>query len=313
MVKSLSNLGNRSRMAVALTALAAALAAGLHLGSSASTGTPVSAVAAGSSASNPASRNPYARGPAPTESSVTAVKGPFAISTRTVSRSSVTGFGGGTIYYPKNGSKKYGAIAIVPGYRGAWSTIGWMGPRIASQGFVVIGIETYTGLDVPLARGLELLAALDHLTKKSPVRGRIDTSRLAVAGYSLGGGGALEAAARRPGLKAAVGLTPYNGGKSSWPQIRSPFLIVGGQADVVTEPTANTELYDGLSGVPEKAFLEFKGAPHALPRSPNSDLAKYMISWLKRYVDNDTRYTKFLCPAPAVGTLFSDVRVTCPM
>ena len=36
-----------------------------------------------------------------------------------------------------------------------------------------------------------------------------------------------------------------------------------------------------------------------------------MIVWLKRYVDNDTRYEQFLCPAPSDSTL-SDSRATCP-
>ncbi|GAA5441817.1 hypothetical protein Dcae01_03358 [Deinococcus caeni] len=36
------------------------------------------------------------------------------------------------------------------------------------------------------------------------------------------------------------------------------------------------------------------------------------MAWLKRFVDNDLRYSPFLCPAPAVGTTYSDVRSSCP-
>ncbi|NDU78499.1 alpha/beta hydrolase, partial [Actinomadura sp. DSM 109109] len=38
---------------------------------------------------------------------------------------------------------------------------------------------------------------------------------------------------------------------------------------------------------------------------------KYSIAWLKRYIDNDTRYEQFLCPPPGV-TAISDYRHTCP-
>jgi hypothetical protein len=40
----------------------------------------------------------------------------------------------------------------------------------------------------------------------------------------------------------------------------------------------------------ETAHLELAGAGHTAANSPNTTLAKYAISWLKRYIDNDTRY-----------------------
>ena len=46
------------------------------------------------------------------------------------------------------------------------------------------------------------------------MRSRIDASRLAVAGHSMGGGGSLEAALDRPSLQAAVPLAPWNATKS---------------------------------------------------------------------------------------------------
>lgn len=46
-----------------------------------------------------AADNPFERGPAPTVASIEAARGPFAFAQLSVARSSVTGFGGGTIYY----------------------------------------------------------------------------------------------------------------------------------------------------------------------------------------------------------------------
>jgi dienelactone hydrolase len=82
----------------------------------------------------------------------------------------------------------------------------WLAPRIASQGFVAFNIDTLTTSDQPASRGRQLLAALDHLTQRSTVRTRIDTSRLGVMGHSMGGGGTLEAADDRPALQAAIPL-----------------------------------------------------------------------------------------------------------
>jgi hypothetical protein len=78
-----------------------------------------------------AATNPYERGPAPTSASVDATSGPFAIASTTVSRSSVTGFGGGTIYYPTSTTEgTFGAVAISPGYTATQSSISWYGPRL---------------------------------------------------------------------------------------------------------------------------------------------------------------------------------------
>ncbi|GAA3934795.1 lipase [Actinomadura viridis] len=260
-----------------------------------------------------AAENPYERGPAPTESSVTAVRGPFATSQTSVSSLGVTGFGGGEIYYPTSTSEgTFGAIAISPGFTAYWSSLSWLGPRLASQGFVVFGIETNTTLDQPASRGDQLLAALDYLTQRSSVRSRVDASRLAVAGHSMGGGGSLEAAKDRTSLKAAIPIAPWNTDKT-WPEVRTPTMIIGGESDSVAPVSSHAiPFYTSLSAAPEKAYLELDNASHFFPQTSNTTMAKYMISWMKRFIDNDTRYDQFLCPAPrAIGDI-SDYRDTCP-
>jgi cellulose binding protein with CBM2 domain len=130
-----------------------------------------------------AAGNPYQRGPAPTSASVAASRGTFA--TAHVSVPAGNGFKGGMIYYPTDASQTYGGIAIVPGYTAKFADEeAWMGPWLASFGFVVIGVETNSADDYDTARGTQLLAALDYLTQKSPVRNKVDASRLAVAGHS---------------------------------------------------------------------------------------------------------------------------------
>ncbi|PKK16023.1 alpha/beta hydrolase [Thermomonospora sp. CIF 1] len=263
-----------------------------------------------------AAANPYQRGPNPTEASITAARGPFNTAEITVSRLSVSGFGGGKIYYPTTTSEgTFGAIAISPGFTAYWSSLEWLGHRLASQGFVVIGIETNTTLDQPDQRGQQLLAALDYLTQRSAVRDRVDASRLAVAGHSMGGGGSLEAAKARTSLKAAIPLAPWNLDKT-WPEVRTPTLIIGGELDAVAPvATHSIPFYNSLSNAPEKAYLELDNASHFFPNVTNTQMAKYMIAWMKRFIDDDTRYTQFLCPPPSTGLLsdFSDARFTCPM
>ncbi|MET7832389.1 alpha/beta hydrolase [Micromonospora sediminicola] len=256
--------------------------------------------------------SPYERGPAPTNAILEASRGPFATSSVNVSSLSVTGFGGGVIYYPTSTAEgTFGAVAISPGYTATWSSLSWLGPRIASHGFVVIGIETNTLLDQPDSRGRQLLAALDYLTQRSSVRGRIDSSRLAVAGHSMGGGGSLEAAASRPSLQAAVPLAPWNLDKS-WSEVRVPTLIIGGETDSIAPvATHSIPFYTSIPSSSEKAYLELNGANHFFPQTVNTPLAKQAVAWLKRFVDDDTRYEQFLCPGPS-GSAIEEYRNTCP-
>ncbi|QQQ75515.1 alpha/beta hydrolase [Saccharothrix sp. 6-C] len=259
-----------------------------------------------------AAENPYERGPAPSTASIEATRGPFATDQATVSSLSVRGFGGGTIYYPTSTAEgTFGAVAVAPGYTASQSSLSWLGPRLASQGFVIFIIDTNSRYDQPASRGDQLLAALDYLTTSSTVRSRIDSSRLGVMGHSMGGGGALEATEDRPSLQASIPLTAWNTTKT-WSTVQTPTLVVGAEDDSVAAVSTHSErFYTGLPSTLDKAYLELAGASHFAPNSANTTIAKYSIAWLKRFVDNDTRYEQFLCPAPRAAAI-SEYRDTCP-
>ncbi|MBI9115660.1 dienelactone hydrolase family protein [Sanguibacter sp. YZGR15] len=257
-----------------------------------------------------AADNPYERGGDPTTASIEAYRGSFTVSTTRVS-SLVRGFSGGTVYYPNDTSQgTFGAVVIAPGYTASQSSMAWMGERIASQGFVVMTIDTNSRYDQPASRGDQLLAAVDYLTTSSDtaVRSRIDPTRTAVVGHSMGGGGTLEASVDRPSLKAAVALTPWNLTKR-WSRDTVPTLVVGAENDTVASVRSHAiPIYNGLPASPGKAYLELNGASHLAPNYSNTTIAKYTISWLKRYVDDDTRYTQFLVPGPTNDRNVSDWR-----
>jgi dienelactone hydrolase len=291
----------RARVLTALAVTAALVATGAPTASAAEQAPPATAAA-----------NPYERGPAPTTASIQAARGPFATASTVVSRSSVTGFGGGTIYYPTDTTAgTFGAVAISPGYYGPQFSIAWYGTRLASQGFVVITIDTLTITDQPDSRGNQLLAALDYVTRTSTVRTRVDATRLGVMGHSMGGGGSLAAARSRPDIQAVIPLTPWSNTKN-WASVRVPTLIIGAENDTTASPAQHAEpFYTSIPASVDKAYLELNNAGHGAPISANVTIAKYSISWLKRFIDNDTRYDQFLCPRPS-GAAIQEYRDTCP-
>jgi predicted dienelactone hydrolase len=262
-----------------------------------------------------AQTNPFAKGPTPTPAILNATAGSFAVSTSTVSAAS--GFGGGTIYYP-NTAGTYAVLAMCPGFTATQSSIAWLGRRIATHGFVVITIDTNSTLDQPPSRATQLMAALRYVTNNSnsTVRSRIDASRLGVSGHSMGGGGTLIAARDNPSLKAAVPLTAWST-TTNFSGVRVPVLIVGSENDTIA-PVASHSIpfYNSLSSTVDKAYAEINGGSHLTPNSTNTPIGRYSVAWVKRFLDNDTRYDTFLCGAEhaayATPAVFSDYRSNCP-
>jgi dienelactone hydrolase len=259
--------------------------------------------------------NPFERGPAPTLASIQATTGPFAVSTTTVASSATGGrFGGGTIYFPTDTSQgTFGAIAIAPGFTERQSVISWLGPRLASQGFVIFTIDTNSTGDPPSSRATQLLAALDYLTQTSSARAEVDPNRLGVSGHSMGGGGTLEASVSRPSLKAAIPMAPWDSNVKNFSSDTVPTLIVAAQNDNIAPVKQHALVfYNSIPTTQPKMYLELAGASHTATNKANTTQAQYEIPWLKRFVDNDTRYTQFLCPTPSTSSTISSINNTCP-
>ncbi|MCO6716869.1 alpha/beta hydrolase, partial [Streptomyces sp. CHB19.2] len=87
----------------------------------------------------------------------------------------------------------------------------------------------------------------------------------------------------RTSLQAAIPLTPWNLDKT-WPEVRTPTLIFGADGDTVAPVSSHAEpLYTGLPSSLDRAYLELNNATHFTPNSNNTTIAKYSISWLKRF------------------------------
>ncbi len=257
----------------------------------------------------------FAQTTAPTSASLNASAGPLSVSTASVT--APRGFGGGTIYYPTT-QARYGVIAISPGFTATQTSIAWLGRRIATHGFVVITLNTLTTLDQPDSRANQLMAALNHVinSSTSAVKARIDTSRLAVAGHSMGGGGALIAARDNPTLKASYPLTPWNI-NAAFTTVRVPTMIVGADGDTVAGVTSHARpFYAALPSATSKAYGELNGATHFTPNSTNTPIGRYGVAWMKRFVDGDTRYSTFLCGTEhtryATALVFDRYNQNCP-
>lgn len=246
-----------------------------------------------------------------------ALNGPYPVATTSVAAGN--GFGGGTIFAPTSTTHApYGAVVVTPGFLMKQDSMSWYGPRIASQGFVVFTIDTNDPLDLPQSRTSQMLAALDWLTGASPLADRIDPDRTAVMGWSMGGGGSLDAGLKRPSLRAVVALAPWNS-RTDYSAMQVPTLVVACQADSIAPVAQHAgPMYDSLDATLAGEYIEIAGAEHFCVTSNNSVaaqrtvIARQTLGFLQRYVNGDDRYAAVTCPTPATGAVLSDARSHCP-
>ena len=262
----------------------------------------------------------YQRGPDPSVSFLEADRGQYSVRTSRVS-GLVSGFGGGTIHYPTGTTGTMAAVVVIPGFVSAESSIDWWGPKLASYGFVVMTIDTNTGFDQPPSRARQINNALDYLISQnsrstSPVRGMIDTNRLGVVGWSMGGGGTLRVASEGR-IKAAIPLAPWDTSSYYASRAQAPTLIFACQADVIAPVFQHASpFYNSLPSNIDKAFVEINGGSHFCANGGsiyNDVLGRLGVSWMKLHLDEDNRYKQFLCgPNHTSDFQISDYRGNCP-
>ncbi len=265
-------------------------------------------------------------GPDPTEAMLEDDLGPFDYDSFGISDWSVSGFGGGDIFYPDNTSLgPFAAIAVCPGFLGTSETIDWWGPRLASHGFVVIVMDPNSVYDQPPSRADQLMACQDELVAQnndpsSPIYGLVDSTRMGLMGHSMGGGGTLIATednASNSNLKAAIPLAPWNLLSSNFSDINAATLVVACELDLIAPVAQHARpFYDSISDNVPKAFLEINGGDHLCVMNGDQFediLGKYGVAWMKVFLDDDQRYMQFLCgPDHESDWDVSDYRSSCP-
>jgi dienelactone hydrolase len=152
-----------------------------------------------------------------------------------------------------------------------------------------------------------MLAASDYLTASSTVSGEVDPDRVAVLGFSMGGGGAPAAAEARHTLKTVVALMPFDV-RFSYAGGSTPTLIMTGRSDRLAFPLlVGKRMYQSAAGVHAPAVPQLTGADHfAGQRTPNDTIRDAVTAFLDRYLDGDESATARICPASAATSPISE-------
>lgn len=213
---------------------------------------------------------------------------------------------------PADGGQRFPVVLFSPGSGGARTQNTAWAEELASHGYVVAALDhPYDSAAVVLADGRtihavtassgdrdtdERLAAdwtavraadlgfvltrldeLDRGATAGPLTGRLDTGRVAVAGHSMGGAAALQAARQDRRFGAVVDLDGYPHGPGS-PALQQPTLALTQAVTPGTDPRYLPRLTEALGlstatsyrlTVPGAAHLTFTDGPLYLPPVPS--------------------------------------------
>jgi predicted esterase len=211
-----------------------------------------------------------------------------------------------TLYFPINNNENLKSIILVPGYQATQSSVALWAEYLAERGMVSMTIGTNTLNDLPAVRADALIDAMETIRQEnervsSPLYHKIDTNRIAVGGWSMGGGGAQLAAKIDSRIKAVLSITPW-----LWPNTLSesdlnhntPVLIISGEVDPIAPNNQHSNVhYNYTPNSTPKLLFEVSGADHNIPLDPligKGDLGNVVYAWLQLFLFGDMCYCDLL-------------------
>ena len=197
-----------------------------------------------------------------------------------------------TVYHPEGAHRPLSGVVLVGGWLCGEHALKNWALFLASHGLVAMTIATPSPRsDMPSQRSVALLAAAHALkaegdSSASPLHGRLDATRIALIGYSLGGGGVQLAAAAEASseanLRCIVALAPHSGvnpdkdpaghaaAVKACARHAVPALLVTCDADKRSPPAQHGRpMYDAMPAQTPRMYFEVgHGADHAAVNGP---------------------------------------------
>jgi len=137
-------------------------------------------------------------------------------------------------------------------------------------------------------RGVEMRDCLNYMLSQhsdstSPFFQRVDSERVAAAGHSQGGGGAIMLG-RDERITTVVAIQPYVLGERHNPQAaanqRGPMLLLSGQEDFSASAATNQQPVFDFANVPV-FWANLRGATHFAPMDTGGSFRGPMTAWLR--------------------------------
>lgn len=230
--------------------------------------------------------------------------GPYTVAAYDQGYTVLPGYTVGTIYYPFEASGALPYVVIVDGFLSYQANIAAWGPFLASHGIVTMTLSGKTMVDRPPERALALWDGVgtlraEHERVGGPLFGALDPTRFGIMGWNMGGGGALIAGAGHPDASAVVALDAWDDPGATFPTLTVPTLFVAAEKGALSAALSQP-MYESMPATTSKLLWERAGADDFStdPADESGALGRYVLAWLKVFVQGDEAYRAFLREKP---------------
>lgn len=216
------------------------------------------------------------------------------------------GYASARMSYPcELDSEPLPAITLTGGYTNIKEQMYWLADHLTQHGYAVLTVtpnNVFGGISFWEQAHLDAFNQLleENQRPESPLANRIDIGRIALAGYSNGGGGAL-AVANTLGedVHSVVGMAPYIPiiGAGVFDNVSANTLLLSGALDFTAFPPLIKSTHDKLIKGPLRFYAEYNWVSHfdwiALGRQHNK-FKGIILSWLEMSLKGSYEYEDYL-------------------
>lgn len=221
------------------------------------------------------------------------------------------GYASARLSYPcESDAPLLAAVTLTGGYTNIKEQMYWLADHLTLHGFVVLTVtpnNVFGGVDFwEQAHRDAYYELLDENQRvDSPVFGRIDPARIALAGYSNGGAGAMRVANELGNqIASVVGMASFfpQLGTPQFPGLAADTLTMVGTLDTTALPFVLQSVYESLPdntqhAFVQHAFVEFRWVSHfdwiAFGRFHNK-FKMLILSWLELSLNDNPEYEGYL-------------------
>jgi len=230
--------------------------------------------------------------------------GPY--STCTYTPPDTSGYNGAKVYYPCNITGTHGATTLTGGFTNTYSDMAWIANHLSKWGYIVFAMtpnNIYGNNPSWTSAHKSGIAQLkvENTRSGSPIKGKVNTAKLQIMGFSKGGGGTLLASASLgSAIKTTQALAPYMDSSYNLSGIKSPTICYTGTSDSIASPSNVVKMYNSLPGSIKKTLAYFNGFAHTdwMPGSSNNSntnkAKKYITAFMLYHMDGNSSYKTYL-------------------
>jgi predicted dienelactone hydrolase len=214
------------------------------------------------------------------------------------------------IVYPCETSKgPFPALTLTGGITNVKEQVAWLADHVVTYGFILIVMTPTNNLSLStdvwknaMLGGLEMLES-ENSRQDSPICSLVDTDRLGIMGFSMGGGGTLKAAdAMGSRIRTALSLAPHEAASldaSMYTNISVPTVVTTGTNDLLCPRDSVKTIFDCLPSGIERLFVNFTDADHVDwmdwfgDQRTQNRFKTFVVSWLKYHLEGDISYKTY--------------------